>query len=89
MRENEIEKYLHNRVHELGGDYRRCQWIGANNAQDDFIRLPGRHLWVECKRPGKRTTPAQARERDRMRAAGCECYEVNSFAEIDAILPKP
>ena len=41
MRENAIEQYLHNRVKELGGDYRRIAWIGRNNAPDDLLLLPG------------------------------------------------
>ena len=89
MRENVIEKYLHNRVRALGGDYRRVSWIGRNAASDDLILLPGRHLLVECKRPGKQATPAQAREHDRLRAAGFEVHVVSTFAEIDEILPPP
>lgn len=86
-RESDIEKYLHDRAKELGGDYRRLSWIGRNGANDDLILLPGRHLLVECKRPGKAATTAQAREHDRLRAAGFEVHVVSTTAEIDAILP--
>lgn len=92
MRESDIEKYLHNRIRAYpGGDYRRVSWIGRNAAMDDLALIPSekRHLLVECKRPGKVATPAQARERDRLRAAGFEVHEVSTFAEIDAILPPP
>lgn len=89
MKENQIEKYLHDRVKELGGDYRRLSWIGRNNANDDFVLLPGRHMLVECKRPKKTATAAQAREHDRLRKAGLEVYVVSTKEEIDAILPKP
>jgi len=87
MRESVIEQHLHDRVKELGGDYRRVSWIGRNAAADDLVLLPNRHLLVECKRPGKAATPAQAREHDRLRAAGFEVHVVSTFAEIDAILP--
>lgn len=87
MRENQIENYLHTRVKDLGGDYRRVSWIGRNGAADDLILLPGRHLLVECKRPGKIATPAQAREHDRLRAAGFEVHVVSTTAEIDTLFP--
>ncbi len=89
MRESNVEEYLHQRAKDLGGDYRRVSWIGRNGANDDLILLPGRHIWIECKRPKKGATTAQAREHDRLRAAGCEVYVVSTKAEIDAILPLP
>lgn len=89
MRENQIEEHLHTRVRELGGDYRRLSWIGRNGANDDLILLPrdSRHLLVECKRPGKTATTAQAREHDRLRAAGFEVHVVSTTAEIDKLFP--
>lgn len=89
MRESDVEKHLHNRAKELGGDYRRVSWIGRNGANDDLILLPGRHLLVEVKRPGKDATAAQAREHIRLRAAGFEVHVCSTIAEIDAILPAP
>lgn len=89
MRESDVEKYLHDRVRALGGDYRRLAWIGRNGANDDLILLPGRHMLVECKRPKKEPTTAQAREHERLRAAGFEVYWVNTREMVDAILPKP
>jgi hypothetical protein len=89
MRESVIEQYLHDRVRALGGDYRRVSWIGRNGANDDLILLPGRHVLVECKRPGKAATTAQAREHDRLRAAGFELYVVSTTADIDALFPAP
>lgn len=89
MRENQIEQYLHARVKALGGDYRRVSWIGRNGANDDLILMPGRHALIECKRPGKQATAAQAREHDRLRAAGFEVHVVSTTTEIDAIFPAP
>jgi hypothetical protein len=45
------------------------------------------HPWVECKRPGKDATEAQAREHERMRAAGCVVLMVRNEQELDAWLP--
>jgi hypothetical protein len=89
MRENQIEKYLHTRVKELGGEYRRVSWIGRNGAADDLVLLPGRHLLIECKRPGKAATSGQAREHIRLRDAGFAMHVVSTTAEIDAIFPPP
>ena len=87
MKENEIEEHLHNRIKALGGEYRRVSWIGRNGANDDLVLLPGRHAWVECKKPGKHASAVQAREHDRLRTAGCEVYVVSTKAEVDAIFP--
>lgn len=87
VRESKIEDYLHKRVKALGGQYRRFEYIGRRGATDDMILLPGRHLVVECKRPGEEPEPHQAREHAHLRWAGFEVHVVSTFAEIDAILP--
>lgn len=87
MRENQIEKHLHDRVKALGGDYRRLAWIGRSQAPDDLIMLAGKHCLVECKKPKEKARPGQAREHDRLRAAGFEVHVVSTTAEIDAIFP--
>ena len=87
MRESDIEDYLHKRVTALGGEWRRLKWLGRSHAADDFVMLPGRHAFIECKRPGKEPRSGQAREADRLRAAGCEVHAVSTTAEIDLIFP--
>lgn len=87
IRESQVEGYLHRRVKELGGSHRRLKWIGRRGANDDLILLPGRHLLVECKRPGKEPEAHQVREHERLRAAGFEVHTVSSYDEIDALLP--
>ncbi len=89
MRESAIEKYLHDRVRALGGEHRRMQYIGRRGATDDLILLPGRHLVVECKRPGEKPEPHQEREHVRLRWAAFEVHTVSTTQEIDLILPPP
>jgi hypothetical protein len=89
VRESQVEDYLHARVKELGGTFRRLKWIGRNHAPDDLILLPGRHLFIECKRPGETPRDGQLREAQRLRAAGFEVHVASTFQEIDAILPPP
>jgi len=50
-------------------------------------RTQGSHVFVETKRPGKDATAAQAREHERMRAAGCSVVMVRDMSELDAWLP--
>ena len=80
MRESKIEDLLHQRVKDLGGEYRRATWTGRRGAPDDYVMLHPRCSprwwnegfvgWVECKAPKKGPRPDQAREHERMRAFG-------------------
>lgn len=47
----------------------------------------GAHSWVETKKPGKNATATQAREHERMRAAGCVVLVITTLEELDAWLP--
>lgn len=42
MRESQIEKYLINRVVELGGEVRKVKWVGRRSAPDRLVMLPRR-----------------------------------------------
>lgn len=87
--EQKVEKYLHRRVKELGGEYRRLKYLGRRGATDDLILLPRerRHLVVECKRADESAEAHQSREHVCLRDAGFEVHVVSTPAEIDAILP--
>ena len=87
MRESKVRKALHDRIAALGGEYRAAKWIGARHCPDDFVMLDGRHIWVEGKRPGKTAREGQAREHERMRAAGCEVLVINTVALVDLHFP--
>ncbi len=86
MTEREIEAYLHRRVREAGGDYRRTEWIGRANGPDDRIMLPGNCFWAECKAPGKKPSEAQLREHARMRELGETVHVLDSFEAVDKAL---
>lgn len=82
---------------DLGGDVRKCQWVGHAGAPDLFIMVPrldedlnaagfGFHLWVEVKAPGKTPEPHQLREHAKMEEAGCNVCVVDSVLDaIDAV----
>jgi hypothetical protein len=87
VRESAVRKHLHARIKALGGEHRAAKWFGRDHCPDDFVMLPGRHFWVEAKMPGKDAEPGQAREHERMRAAGCEVYVLDTIEKIDRVLP--
>lgn len=82
--ERDVEKYLKERVKEMGGATRKCRWLGRDGAPDR--RVLG-VAWVELKKPGGPLKPHQVREHERMRDAGeiveviTSCYDVDVFIE--------
>lgn len=100
MRESKIREALKARVEAYGGEIRAVSWLGRRNAPDVLCLFPqegqawmepnarpGTNAFVETKRPGKDATAAQAREHERMRAAGCVVVMVRDMSELDAWLP--
>ena len=89
MAERDIRKHLKTRVESYGGEVRAVSWLGRRNAPDVLCLLPDQHPFVETKAPGGKPTPAQAREHERMRAAGCTVLVLSTVEQIDAWMPKP
>lgn len=89
MKENAVRQHLHRRTKELGGEVRCVKWLGRAHAPDDLLLLPGRHVYVESKRPGKEGRAGQLREHERMRAAGCEVLLLDTIEKIDEAFPPP
>ncbi len=94
MRESSIRRALKARVEAYGGEIRAVSWLGRNHAPDVFVLFPAKSLgahwspaFIETKRPGKAATEAQAREHERMRAAGCEVLVITTLEELDKWLP--
>ena len=99
--ENDIEGYLVRRVHNVGGEQRKVQWIGRAGAPDRRIMLPavGRYraiaFWVELKNPKTILTfpkngheRQQQREHERMRAGGELVFVIGTHAQVDAMLKR-
>jgi hypothetical protein len=90
MRENQIEKHLVARVKALGGEVRKVKWIGRRGAPDRLVLLPlnrpvGQHPLVELKRPGLDAEDYQAREHERLRAAGFVVLVLDTVEKIDEV----
>lgn len=96
MRESIIEKYLVDRVKAIGGEVRKVKWIGHRGAPDRVVMLPFLcpayicdeygTIWVELKAPGEKPEPHQAREHERMRAAGQHVVVIDSIEGVNALL---
>lgn len=95
-RESDIEKYLCDRVKELGGEVRKVRWIGRNGAPDRLAMLPEKNpalghafnntIWVELKAPGEKCRPHQIREHERMARMGQRVVVIDSFEGVDEVL---
>lgn len=85
--ERDIKKYLMKKVKERGGEMRKIKWEGHRNAPDWIVLLPGWHVLVELKRPGKKATKAQEREHNLLWDSGIEVFVCSTFEEVDMMIP--
>ncbi|WP_062306610.1 VRR-NUC domain-containing protein [Alicyclobacillus sendaiensis] len=87
VRERDIEAYLRKRVAALGG--RAYKFVSPGNAgvPDRLVLLPGgRAVFVELKAPGRRPTPLQRVQQERIRALGFAVYVLDSKERVDAFI---
>lgn len=98
MPERDIRKALKKRVEEYGGEIRAVSWLGRAHAPDVLCLFPlgspryaewllYRHPFIETKAPGGEPTAGQAREHERMRAAGCTVLVISTLEQLDEWLP--
>lgn len=86
LKERQIESYLIRRVILLGGEVRKLKYIGRRSATDRLILLPGRHIFVELKKPTFKASACQAREHRKLRWAGCEVHLIDTLEKINYLL---
>lgn len=87
MRERDIEQYLVRRVKEKGG--RAFKWVSPGNdgVPDRIVLLPGgRLLFAELKAPGKKPTPLQEKQIDRIRKMGHPVVVIDGKRQVDDML---
>ncbi len=70
-----------------GEDARGGSLYWRRLAFEDYDQQQALHPFIETKAPKKSATAAQAREHERMRAAGCEVLVITDLSELDAWLP--
>lgn len=97
MRESVVERYLHRAITLHGGTTRKFKSPGRPNVPDRIviwpgdsinalpgsIRSAGRIHFVECKAPGKRARPGQAREHVRLQKLGCVVLVLDTKKKIN------
>lgn len=67
---------------------RRVQWIGRRAAPDTVFAKGGVTLWIEFKDAGKAPDAQQAREHERMRAAGMKTFVIDDADAGRALLDR-
>ncbi|MGK4422876.1 VRR-NUC domain-containing protein [Yersinia enterocolitica] len=71
IREDSIEDHLVKEVKKAGGIAYKFISPGRRSVPDRLVLLPGgKVIFVECKAPGEKSTAAQLREHDKLRALG-------------------
>ena len=74
MIESPLEDFTCAEAEKAGWFVRKLQWAGRRNAPDRFFAKDGRVVLIEFKRPNGKPRPGQAREIERLRAAGVEVF---------------
>jgi hypothetical protein len=87
MRENVIETYLRKRVQALGGKAYKWSSPGNRGVPDRLCFFPGAKAYiVECKAPGKKPTPLQAKVIHDLRQRGFIVLVLDSKELVDMFI---
>jgi hypothetical protein len=90
VRESQIETYLRERVEAIGGLCYKFVSPGRKNVPDRIVLIGettiGRTMFVELKAPGKKPTPGQLREHERLRDHGYPVFVIDSKEGVDAFM---
>lgn len=87
MREQDVEKYLRDRVRQVGG--RAYKWVSPGNSgvPDRIVLLPGdRTVFVELKAPGRKPTPLQKAQAAKIQATGHAVLVIDSKNGVDQFI---
>lgn len=78
MLEIAIEERVQKFAEARGWLVRKLTWIGRRGAPDRLYMRAGRFVFAEFKQSGKKPSPQQAREHDRIRMTGAEVVTIDS-----------
>lgn len=87
MRESTIETYLRDRVKAQGGI--AYKWVSPGNVgvPDRLIVFPGGTVYFrELKAPGKKPTPLQVRQLEKLKALGFDVGVIDSKQGVDEFM---
>lgn len=86
MLERQIEVAMIKAAKLVGGAAFKWTSPGNPGVPDRIVFLPpGKVILVECKAPGKKPTPLQAKVHDQLRALGCDVRVIDSVEGARAI----
>lgn len=84
MLEKVIEERLRDGVKRLGGVAFKFVSPGNDGVPDRLVCLPsGRIAFIELKAPGKKPTPLQVRQMERLRGLGFMAFVIDSIEAVD------
>lgn len=87
VRESTIESYLRDRVKATGGRAYKFVSPGNIGVPDRLIVFPGGTVYFrELKAPGKKPTPLQMKQMDKLRALGFDVGVIDSKAKVDKFI---
>lgn len=86
VRENKVERYLHDRATELGGTSRKWTSPGRKGVPDRIVIVPWAIWLVEVKTTDGKLSPDQVREHQRLRDAGAVVKVVYGHAGVDQLI---
>lgn len=87
MRERDIEAYLRDQVKAAGGRAYKFESPGNAGVPDRLVLLPGgRAVFVELKAPGRKPTPLQLAQAQKIRRLGFAVEVIDSKQGVDEFL---
>lgn len=87
MTEKTIEAYLRDRVKEIGGKAYKFVSPGNDGVPDRLVCLPGgRAIFVELKAHGKKPTPLQIVQMNRLSGLGFSVWTIDSKDEVNKFI---
>lgn len=84
--EKEIERYLKNRVEQLGGYCRKWVAPGHNGVPDRIVLLNGHAAFIETKAPDKKARKQQAKEMEEIRYQGFYAGVIDTREKVDEFI---
>jgi len=93
VRESVVERHLHLAVVRAGGTTYKWVSPGRANVPDRIVIWPplysgARIHMVECKAPGEKARPGQAREHVRLMKLGCTVLIIDTKAKVDTYVAR-
>ena len=89
MSEKDIEQYLRVQVKAIGGTAYKFVSPGNAGVPDRMVCLPGGQVvFVELKAPGKKPTPLQLTQMNRLAKLGFYVVVADSKSAVDCVIEK-